>query len=694
MTRKTAAAGCVVLVLLAMAGRPGAQARQPTFSTGVELVTVGVTVTNRTQERHTEDLTAAEFQVWEDGRPQAVALLTRERRPVSLCVVLDASGSMALEFRRQLARAAIDALVEGLEPVDEVAAVVFRDAVDVRLPWTRATDVPSIDWHDASTGNTALFDGVRAGLALLEQASNPRRAIVVITDGIENSSRIPLGNMVTTRQQSEAVVYAFGMSAQNTDEFGRSTTRLLDPKLETSWIAQPPAPGPAGQSDALDRIVGDSGGTLTRISSGAEAAQAARNVVADLKYQYTLGYTPTRPMDGRYRRMTVAVTRPGLHVRHRGGYLAMPRNPAVTSAQAMTAVPPAPASTPASDVRPPAGFTDRGAAASSNRPAAEEAYRPAYEAAVRSVRASRGFTEAYGLIGAWDRDELSAAVASVSRRSDPDFVEAAALFHLEVAAAGAPGSPDDALYHLGLGERLLAARVASREPLAATFASRWYAAGASVFLAQSDTARARTIVEHGLDRVRDQAHLHFMAGRVDDIEALRFDGDHGASDDERLRLNFERRTRLALAERAYQAALRIDPAHAPARIHLARVLFLLDRNDEARRLLESLVDAPTLVAPARYLATLFLAAVLERAGDLDGARARLAGVPAFAPGRQTAWLALAGLELGAGRVEEARHIVEVNLMTPGPAARDEWWGYRNGAFHVEDLAWLRSRVYR
>jgi predicted Zn-dependent protease len=185
-----------------------------------------------------------------------------------------------------------------------------------------------------------------------------------------------------------------------------------------------------------------------------------------------------------------------------------------------------------------------------------------------------------------------------------------------------------------------------------------------------------------------------MAGRVEDIEALRFDQDHAASTDERVRLNLERRTRLALAERAYQAALRLDPAHAPARIHLGRVLFLLDRNDESRRLLEPLVDAPTLVAPARYLATLFLAAVLERAGDLDGARARLAGVPAFAPGRQTAWLALADLELRAGRVDEARHIVQANLVAPGAAARDEWWGYRNGAFQVEDLAWLRSRVYR
>lgn len=693
MRRTTAAAGCVVL-LLATAGHPGAWAWQPTFSAGVDLVTVGVTVTNRTLERHAEDLTAADFQVWEDGQPQAVALLTRERRPVSLCLVLDASGSMAFEFRRQLARAAMDALVEGLEPGDQVAAVVFRDAVDVRLPWTRAADARSIDWHDASTGDTSLFDGVRAGLSLLEQASNPRRAIVVVTDGIENSSRISLGNLATTRQQSEAVVYAFGMTASGTDEFGRLTTRLLDPKLETDRVAQPSAPGPAAQSDTLDRLVGDSGGTLTRISSGTEAVQAARNVVADLKYQYTLGYTPTRPMDGRYRRMKVAVTRPGLHVRHRGGYLAMPRNPAATVTPPTTTVPPAPASTPAPNGRPAAGATDRGAASPPDRLAAEEAYRPAYEAAVRSVRASRGFAEAYALIGAWDRDELSAAVASVSRRSDPDLLDAAALFHLEVAVAGAAGAPDDAWYHVGLGERLLAERVASPDPLAAAFASRWYAAGASVFLAQSDTVRARTVVEHGLERLRDQAHLHFMAGRVDDIEALRFDEDRGASEDERLKLNLERRTRLALAERAYQAALRLDPAHAPARIHVARVLFLLDRNDESRRLLEPLVDAPTLVAPARYLATLFLAAVLERAGDLDGARARLAGVPAFAPGRQTAWLALAELELGAGRLDEARHMVEDHLTTPGPVARDEWWGYRNGVFQVEDLAWLRSRVYR
>jgi Ca-activated chloride channel family protein len=211
MTRADRAWRGVAAVVVFACGGAVAAGQQPDFSTAVELVTVGVTVTNLTRERFIEGLTAADFRIFENGEP--VGLVSTQRQPVSLCLVLDASGSMGLDLRRQLAQAATTALLRQLEPGDEIAAVVFRTDVDVRLRWTPVAGLGRIDWGDAPMGGTAILDGLRAALALLDQARHPRRAIVLLTDGVENSSRLSLETLSATRRQSEAVVYAFGMAS-------------------------------------------------------------------------------------------------------------------------------------------------------------------------------------------------------------------------------------------------------------------------------------------------------------------------------------------------------------------------------------------------------------------------------------------------------------------------------------------------
>ena len=683
----------LAVAVTALALTRAAAARQPpTFSTGVELVTVGVSVTNLTRERYIDGLTAADFRVFENGEPVPVALLTHERRPVSVCLVLDASGSMGFDLKRELARSSADALVRQLDPGDEVAALVFRKDVDVRQPWTLVRDLGAIAWGDSSDGGTAVFDGLRSALQLLDGARHPRRVIVLLTDGIENSSRLSLASLSTTRRQSEAVIYALDIaaaglapprlppapSAPDLEMPVVPEVHLVDPRKSSDLVlpqqprpvlphlvpaAAGPAPVGGTGTDVLESLVSEAGGTLMRVTSGAEAAQAARTIVADLRQEYTLAYTPPRALDGAYRRLRVESTRPGLFVRHRLGYLATPG--------ARTRETPAPP------------------AAAAASPAAISGPRGPYTAAVRLFQASGTFAAVEGVIGAWSREELSAAVAATARTADPELARAAALFHLEVALDGAPRSADNALYHLDLGTRLLAP-IVGRDTATREFAAHWHAVAMSIFLAQSDTGRARDQRRRAMSQVPDAALTLFLTGRIEDVEALRFDADVALDAPSTRSITNERMMRLAIAERAYRQAAKVDPAHRSTAVHLGRVSSLLGKHDEARRLLEPVAAATDAVAADRYLASLFLAEEYERAGETARARGLLEAIDGFAPGRQTAWIALAALEQRAGRVDRARALADAADGTD----RDEWWAYRNGGRQTEDLAWLRERLSR
>jgi hypothetical protein len=84
------------------------------------------------------------------------------------------------------------------------------------------------------------------------------------------------------------------------------------------------APNALPNFDYLETVVGDSGGTVNRLLSQPEVAMAVKNIVDELQYEYLVGYTPAKPLDGKYRRLKVGVNRRGTYVRHREGYLALP----------------------------------------------------------------------------------------------------------------------------------------------------------------------------------------------------------------------------------------------------------------------------------------------------------------------------------------------------------------------------------
>lgn len=321
---------------------------------------------------------------------------------------------------------------------------------------------------------------------------------------------------------------------------------------------------------------------------------------------------------------------------------------------------------------------------------------PVYREAVRTYQTTQTLDSARPLVGAWSREDFEAVTAAEVRAGDRGRIEAAAVFHLEIALGMAPTAPDGAMLHVRLGERLVGLLAVGAPGLC----GRWYGVAASLFLAQTDTVRARQVLERGLAAVPDSATLHLLAGAVEEIEAQRFEPD--VAQDSRgsqaallrnARMEIEGTVRFTFAEDAYRRALAIDSALVGARVRLGRVLFLRHRVPDARATLERAL-AEAVALPDRYLARLFLAELSASSGDTDAARRLLDEARAIAPDRQSAWLALAQLEERHGRPDRARALVIEGLSRSASALVDEWWHYRNGWLDREGLAWLRARVHR
>lgn len=288
------------MTALALASLVGAQ---PTFRSSVDLVTLQVSVSAK-DGGTIGNVGPEDFRIYEDGVLQTVALVSHEPRPISLCILLDSSPSMA--GREVLATSAIDTLLKQLGDDDEVALVMFAWKPRVAVPWTRARDLRTHSWFGWRLAlGTSLLDAMKEALSQVERASNPQPVILIVSDGGENTSGTRLAELVTTRRQSETAV------------FGIRTERL--PSKTATNVSR------AMTVDFLPDLVGDSGGTVYRARDAAGAELAARTFLEELRAQYTIGYAPQRAPDGRYRTLKVELANPGFVVRHREGYLALPR---------------------------------------------------------------------------------------------------------------------------------------------------------------------------------------------------------------------------------------------------------------------------------------------------------------------------------------------------------------------------------
>jgi VWFA-related protein len=362
----TFAVAAIAAGALLMGARPegrGYDAQQPAqgdtqsfrFRTGVELINVTATVTDE-NGRFVPNLRQDDFRVYQDGELQPITHFNSERVPVSLGVALDTSGSMDGE-KMAAAREALDRfLSQLLERDDEVFLYRFDTNPVLVEGWTTDKRRLSIELGRMQPrGGTAMYDAVAEAVPLAQSGHNRKKALVVISDGNDTSSRTDVPSLKRLIRETEVLVYAIGIDGQTEDRYlpigiGQGGVRRPPPpRLPTPFPfpmpggrrpSPPPPSGPVyppaphgsnrGANDervnvaALREITDDSGGRTEIIRSPRDLDPATAGIADELSRQYYLGYAATGVKDGRWHTIRVELRNPGYHVRARRGFVATP----------------------------------------------------------------------------------------------------------------------------------------------------------------------------------------------------------------------------------------------------------------------------------------------------------------------------------------------------------------------------------
>ena len=248
--------------------------------------------------RLVNDLTKDDFRIWEDGAPQTIASFQHQDIPVSMGILVDNSGSMR-DKRAAVNSAALD-LVKASNSLDEAFIVNFSDEAFIDQDFT--SDLQKLQKglsHMSLSGGTALYDTVVTAADKMERsATRPRKALIIISDGDDNSSKLTLDNAVHRVQDMQGpIIYSIGLLFGG-DKSRHAKRDLQQLSSETGGIAFFP-------------------GSLKDIDS--VAAEVAR----DIRSQYAIAYHSPRAFNGGYHTVKVEARAQGhlkLTVYTRSGY--------------------------------------------------------------------------------------------------------------------------------------------------------------------------------------------------------------------------------------------------------------------------------------------------------------------------------------------------------------------------------------
>lgn len=251
------------------------------------------------------DLPKSAFTVYEN-KVQQQFTIKREDVPVSLGLIIDNSGSM--RDKRKKVEAAAEDLVKASNKDDEEFVVNFNDTPYLDLPHEKEFTNDIEELREAlaridARGGTAMRDALNVSIVhLKEKAHRDKKVLVVITDGVDNSSIISLEALVKEAQQSGVLIYAIGLLSE---EDHRDATRA---KRELQTLTEATGGAPFFPKD------------LTEVD------HIADEVARDIRNQYTIAYSPSNPaLDGSFREIKITVNAPGHPtVRTRSGYYATP----------------------------------------------------------------------------------------------------------------------------------------------------------------------------------------------------------------------------------------------------------------------------------------------------------------------------------------------------------------------------------
>ncbi len=305
---KAAAFWLVVGTIAAFAGgqQPNTtENKDQTFRVRVEMVTLPVVVTDLSGQT-VKNLKKEDFRVFEDGVPQEIAGFATVDEPISVALMLDVSGSTAVELRRIQDEAI--RFVNTLRPSDSIAILSVASEVRVLEQFNiYHTKNPDKIRQLRSGGLSAVYDGVAIALENVLKIEPGRKALIFFSDGVDNNSETTREETMELARQTEAPIYCVYF---NTDPY-----RNLRPSRRPKW------PDFAAGHDYLKDLSSFSGGLLLEASQLDHVGSAFRKIAEDLSSQYSIGYYPKNlKHDQKFRQIEVRVQVPGFTARSREGY--------------------------------------------------------------------------------------------------------------------------------------------------------------------------------------------------------------------------------------------------------------------------------------------------------------------------------------------------------------------------------------
>ncbi len=279
--------------------------RTPNIRVDTTLVLINVTVTTPLNQVVT-GLERDHFRLFEDKVEQSVTQFSSEDAPLSVGLVFDISGSMGAKLHK--ARQAAAQFFKTANPEDEFFLVQFSDRPRMVMEFTRQTEeIQNRLAFSEARGRTALLDALYMSMDEMKKARNPRKAILVLSDGGDNSSRYTQSEIKNLVREADVQVYAIGIF-EPIHARGRTAEELAGPSL-------------------LSELAEQTGGRHFPVENINELPDIAAKIGIELRNQYVLGYTPTnQSRDGKYRRVRVKLVQPRglppLRAAYRMGYYA------------------------------------------------------------------------------------------------------------------------------------------------------------------------------------------------------------------------------------------------------------------------------------------------------------------------------------------------------------------------------------
>ena len=268
-----------------------------------DLVLIPVTVTD-SLNRFVTGLEKDHFKLYEDKVEQVITHFASEDTPISMGLVFDCSGSMGDKLVKS--REAVAQLIKTANPDDEFFLVEFNDRAAVVATLTKESgEIQNRLTFTQSKGRTALLDAIYLSMEEMRKARNPRKALVIISDGGDNSSRYTIGEVKTRVREADVQIYAIGILEPSPSR-GRTPEELSGPEL-------------------LSELAEQTGGRLLEATNLNDLPAIASKIGAALRNQYVLGYSPSNVRrDGKYHRVRLKLVKakgwPSLRAYWRLGY--------------------------------------------------------------------------------------------------------------------------------------------------------------------------------------------------------------------------------------------------------------------------------------------------------------------------------------------------------------------------------------